>query len=118
MIIGNEAVSCNVDDKGSLIISTAFSAIAAMTDLSIRVRMMNPFKKFVCERNSENVFKISLRNPSANTALAKTNPLLDIHNCVDIEKQRFYIYQKGLNNVGPGLVYPYEVSLERPAHGL
>lgn len=50
--------------------------------------------------------------------LAQSNPLLDITNCIDIKKNKLYIYQSGVSNVGPGLVYPYTVSLERPATGL
>jgi hypothetical protein len=65
-----DKVSCYVSDQGSLIITSSFATVPAMTDLSIRVKVMNPYKEFTCQANSLNVFQILLKNPSANTVLA------------------------------------------------
>jgi hypothetical protein len=71
MIVGvNEKVSCYINDKGSMIVSSSFATIESMTDLSIKIKMMNPYKEFTCQANSLNVFQILLKNPSANTVLA------------------------------------------------
>ncbi len=57
MIVGvTVAVSCYVNEKGNLMVSSSFATIEAMTDLSIKVKMMNPYKEFACEANSLNVF--------------------------------------------------------------
>ena len=66
----NDKVSCYVNEKGSLIVTSSFATVEAMTELSIRVKAMNPYKEFTCQANSLNVFQILLKNPSANTVLA------------------------------------------------
>ena len=117
-IATTDNVTCEIDSKGSIIVKSKFAKQLADAQLQIKVNIMNPFKEFKCVAGSKNVFQINLKNPSANTVLASTNPLLDISNCIDITKQKLYIYQTGTNNVAPGLVYTYSVSLERPGDGI
>jgi hypothetical protein len=55
-IATDSKVSCQINDKGSVIVSSAFSTVAAKDNLQIKVQMMNPFKDFKCLANSKNVF--------------------------------------------------------------
>jgi len=61
-----EELECYINQEGNFIISTSFASIPGMTMLSIRISIMNPFDIFDCLENQANVFRIQLKNPSAN----------------------------------------------------
>jgi hypothetical protein len=43
-----DKVTCYISEKGSVIVTSSFASIEAMTELSIRVKVMNPYKEFTC----------------------------------------------------------------------
>ena len=49
-------VTSSINDQGSLIVSSTFAEVLANTEVSIRVKILNPNNEVTCPENSLDVF--------------------------------------------------------------